>query len=200
MSRIPKNKSRELTPEGAHVASLCQIIDLGTQDGGEYGPRHKIQLAYEVLGMKTSTGEAYVSYRQYTYSPSPKGNLMKDLKSGFNVKDADVEMDDLLGRTCLITIEHADTDAGTFANVTNVGQVPRGTKIPKAVEELKSLYLDDSFDQEVYDSLPDFLKEKIASSPEYAEVMTPRMKQKKQKALPPQKTNGKSQPVKNKKR
>lgn len=179
MSRIPKTSARELCPEGAHIAGLVAIIDLGTQDGGEYGPRHKIQLAFELLGQKTSEGNAFVAYRQFTYSGSAKGNLMKSLKSGYGIKDNDIEMDDLLGRPCMVTIEHADTDSGTFANVTNLGMIPKGTKIPKITEELQSLYLDETFDQEVYDALPDFLKEKIAGSPEYAEVMAPKMKKRK---------------------
>lgn len=190
MSRIPKTSVRELAPEGAHVAAVVAIIDLGTQEGGEWGPRHKIQLAFELLGQRTSDGEkAIVAYRQFTYSSSPKSSLVKSLKSGFGIKDTDIEMDDLLGRTCLVTIEHAETDAGTFANISNLGMVPKGTKIPKVTEDLQSLYLDETFDQEVYDGLPDFLKEKIAGSPEYAEVMTPKMKKK--KTPPPVANNNK---------
>jgi len=119
-----------------------------------------------------------VVYRQYTFTSSPKGSLMKDLRAAFGVKDTDIEMDDLLGRACMVTVEHKETDAGTFANVVAVGMLPKGTKAKKATEELKSLYLDETFDQEVFDSLPDFLREKIASSSEYEEVMTPRLKKK----------------------
>lgn len=189
MSRIPKSAPRELVPEGAHNAALVNIIDLGTQDAGEYGPKHKIQFAYEAVDEKTSDGKAMVAYRQYTFSSSPKGNLMKDLRGAFGIKDNDVELDDLLGKPCLITIEHKETDNGTFANITNIGMLPKGTKVRKPTEPLKSLYLDESFDQEVYDSLPDFLKQKIAGSPEYAAVMTPKMKSK--KTPPPPAKNGK---------
>jgi hypothetical protein len=90
----------------------------------------------------------------------------------------------------MVTIEHKETDAGTFANITNVGMVPKGTKLRKYTEPLKSLYLDESFDQEVYDALPDFLKEKIAGSPEYAAVMTPKMKSNKKPPLAKQQNKG----------
>jgi len=190
MSRIPKSSSRELCPEGAHNSALVNIIDLGTQDGGEYGPKHKIQLAYELVDEKTTDGKAMVAYRQYTFSASAKGNLMKDIRAAWGIKDSDVEMDELLGKACMVTIEHKETDNGTFANITNVGMLPKGVKPRKATEPLRSLYLDDSFDQEVYDALPDFLKEKIAGSPEYAAVMSPKLK--KEKALPPAKSNGKA--------
>jgi len=119
-----------------------------------------------------------VVYRQYTFTSSPKGSLMKDLRAAFGVKHTDIEMHDLLGRACMVTVEHKETDAGTFANVVAVGMLPKGTKAKKATEDLKSLYLDETFDQEVFDSLPDFLREKIASSEEYESVMTPRMKKK----------------------
>lgn len=183
MSRIPKSAPRELCPEGAHVSALVNIIDLGTQDGGEFGPRHKIQLAYEAVDEKTTDGKAMVVYKQYTFSSSQKSTLMKDLRAAWGIKDGDVEMDDQLGKYCMITIEHKETDSGTFANITNVGMLPKGTKTRKYTEKLKSLYLDETFDQETYDSLPDFLKEKIAGSPEYAAVMTPKLKNK--KAPPP---------------
>ena len=178
MSRIPKISPRELAPEGAHSAAVVQIIDLGTQDSGEYGPKHRMQIAYELVDEKTSEGVAMVVYRQYTFTSSPKGSLMKDLRAAFGIKDTDIEMDDLLGKACMVTVEHKETDAGTFANVVAVGMLPKGVKAKKATEELKSLYLDDSFDAETFDSLPDFLRDKIAGSPEYEALMTPRLKQK----------------------
>jgi hypothetical protein len=178
MSRIPKIAPRELAPEGAHSAAVVQIIDLGTQESRDYGPRHKLQIAYELVEEKTTEGAAMVVYRQYTFTSSPKGTLMKDLRAAFGVKDQDIEMDDLLGKPCMVTVEWAETDAGTFANVAAVSMVPKGTKVKKPTEELKSLYLDETFDQEVFDSLPDFLREKIAASKEYEEVMTPRLKKK----------------------
>ena len=178
MSRIPKSTPRELAPEGAHSAAVVQIIDLGTQDSGDYGPRHKLQIAYELVDEKTTEGLAMVVYRQYTFTSSPKGSLMKDLRSAFGIKDTDIEMDDLLGKACMVTVEHKETDAGTFANVVAVGMLPKGTKAKKASEELKSLYLDETFDSEIFDSLPDFLREKIASSEEYEAVMLPKMKKK----------------------
>ena len=103
---------------------------------------------------------------------------MEDFRLAFGIKDTDIEMDDLLGKACMVTVEHKETDAGIFANVVNVGQLPKGTKAKKATEELKSLDLDETFDQEIFDSLPDFLREKIASSAEYESVMSPRLKKK----------------------
>ena len=72
MSRIPKSTPRELAPEGAHSAAVVQIIDLGTQDSGDYGPRHKLQIAYQLVDEKTTEGLAMVVYRQYTFTSSPK--------------------------------------------------------------------------------------------------------------------------------
>lgn len=171
MSSIPKSAPRELAPEGTHPAACVQVLDLGTQPSEQWGDRRKVQLGFELINEKNSEGAAMVVYKQYTFSSSPKSSLMKDLK-GWLGKDAvgdDFEMDNLLSKGVLITVEHNETDRGTFANVTNLTALPKGTKAKQPTEPLRSLYLDESFDAEAFDKLPDFLKEKIMVTPEFEE-------------------------------
>lgn len=183
MSRIPKSSGRELAPEGTHNAVCVAVVDLGTQPSEQWGDKRKVQLAFELVDEKTSKGEAMVVYRQYTFSPSPKGNLIKDLRA-WQGKDAvkeDFDMDELLGKPASVTVEHNDTERGIFANISNIGSLPKGVKVKKPTEPLRSLYLDDSFDQDAFDELPDFLKEKIMVTKEYAEISKPAPKKGKKK-------------------
>ena len=171
MSTIPKGgKARELPTEDSHFANCVQVIDLGTQDGGQWGPKRKVQLAFEIADEETSDGGALVVYRQYTFTDSQKGALMRDLKAWLKLSSGEgFDMEDCLGKPALIGVEHNETDKGTFANVTSVSAVPKGSKVRKPTEEIKSLFLDDNFDREVFESLPEFLQNKIADSPEYEE-------------------------------
>ncbi len=179
MSKPPKSK-RELAPEGVHKATCVHVIDLGTQTftikGKEQSAR-KVSVGFELLGKKNSFGEPFVVAQRYTFSNSKKSNLMKDLKAWLGIKDPDFDLDGLALKPAQVTITH--TDDGEYANITNVGGVPKGTKYPKAANNFTSLYLDETFDRDVFDDLPDYFKEKIAASPEYDEVNAPKKGKKK---------------------
>ena len=175
MSSIPKGSARELAPEGVHNAVCIQVIDLGTQPSEQWGDKRKVQLAFELVEERTTDDKAIVAYRQYTFSASPKGNLMKDLKAWLGAKSVsgEMDMDDLLGKAASVTIEHNETEKGTFANITNLGGLAKGAKVKKHTEPLRSLYLDESFDADTFEALPDFLKEKIMVTKEYEEHGAP---------------------------
>lgn len=176
MSSAPKAK-RELAPEGVYKAVCVHVIDLGTQTftikGKEQSSR-KVSVGFELLGKKNSFGDPQVLAQRYTFSSSKKSNLSKALKAWLGIKDPDYDLDGLLGKPAQVTITHSED--GEYANITNIGAVPKGTKFPKPATGLTSLYLDESFDKDVFDDLPDYFKEKIASSPEYDEVVASKPK------------------------
>lgn len=193
MSKIPAGKPRELAPEGAHQACLCQIIDMGTQPSNDpkYKPTRRVQLGFELTDEKTEEGNKFVQYKTYTFSKHKKSNLAADLKSWLGLKDSqleDFEMDNALSKNALITIAHKTTDNGEYANITNVSALPKSMKVKKGTEPLVSLYLDENFDKAVFDKLPEFLRTKIAASPEYAAIAGATMKE--------QKGNAKEKPAK----
>jgi hypothetical protein len=108
--------------------------------------------------------------------------LRKDLESwrGRKFEDADFgpngfSIEKLLGVPCMIAVTHADSKGSTYANVTAVMGVPRGTQIPPAVNPLVFLGLDKAeFKKEIFDNLSEGLQKTISASPEYAELTNPR--------------------------
>ena len=168
--KIPQGSRRELAPEGTHNAVCIQVIDLGTQPSEKWGDKRKVQLAWQLVDEETKEGKAVVTYKRYTFSSSPKSSLMIDLKAWMGIKGRDFEMDNCLGKPCLLTIEHSETENGTYDNVTNLSGLPKGVKVKKHTEPLKSLYLDSEFDKDVFEDLPDFLQAKILATPEYEAV------------------------------
>lgn len=180
MGKIPSGSQRELAPEGNSQPGVCiGFTDLGTQAASnpEWPDQRKCQIAWQLVDEQTKDGKAMVVYKKYTYTDSEKGNLAKDLKSWLALKSIKgFDPDELLGKAGLLSIIHEETDRGTFAKITSVAGVPKGMKIRKHTEPLRSLYLDENFDQEAFDELPEFLRNLIAPTPEYAAIMEPRMK------------------------
>lgn len=173
---------RELPEEGTHPLRCTEFIDMGEQPGSKQfpDPRRKSKLGFQLVEEQTSQGKAMMVYKDYTFSASTKGNLMKDIKAWFGLKDnqiAEFDMDQVLDKEGIGTIVLQETANGEFANLTNISAVPKGTKVRKATEPIRSLYLtEEEFDQDVFDALPEWLRNKIATSPEYAEVMKARAK------------------------
>lgn len=176
--KAPKGSGRELAPEGTHQAVCIQVLDLGTQPSGEWGDKRKIQWGFELLDEATEQGEPFTIYMNMTFSASNRSTMAKHLKVWQGVEDAsEFEQGDLLGKNGLITIVHNDSEKGTFANVQTIAPLTKNMKPKKSTLDHVLLSLDpDEFDEDVYNDLPDFIKEKIAGSPEWAEVMKPKMK------------------------
>lgn len=183
--KIPKGnrKERELLSEGTHNSVCIQIVDFGTQPGSNQYPDEKriVNIGFQAVDEQNSEGNAMTIYRQFTFSSHAKSKLMGFVIPWLGLKEKDLEnfdMDDLLGKACLITVEHSETDKGTFANIKNISALPKGMKVKKATETLRSFYLDpdSDFDKETFDDLPEWMRNKIAASPEYAEVTAPKKK------------------------
>ena len=174
------NVKRELPEEGTHSIRCTEVIDFGTQPGSVQfpDPKRKCQVGFQLVDEQTSSGKAMMVYKQYTFSASNKGNLMKDCTAWLGAKAmADFDMDALLNKDGIATIGITETAGGEFANVTNISAVPKGVKVRKATEPIRSLYLDkDEFDQDIFDALPEWMRNKIAASPEYAEIIAAKSK------------------------
>lgn len=171
MAKIPKT-AWELAPEGTHNAECIQFVDMGTQKtnfNGKEGEARQCRIYFHLVDEKTKDGKNVVIFQKYTYSPSPKSNLMKTLKAWLNVKDSNFDMDEVIGKPALVTVQHSDT--GEYANVVNVAALTKGAKISKSKEPHYSLHLNpEDFDANVFNELPEGLQGKIADTVEYLEA------------------------------
>lgn len=173
-------KQRELPKKGEHHAAIVSLIDLGTQPGSAMypDPKRQISVGFECVNETTSDDKAMVVYKKYTFSNSERSKLMQEVvEELLPDRDEDWQMNDLLGLPCIIKIELETKGDKTFANVKKVSAPQRGVKIRKHTEPLTSLYLDpEEFDQEVFDSLGEKMRNKIAMSPEYADCAGPKQR------------------------
>lgn len=169
MSKPPRQVG-EMCPEGRHKATCIYVVDLGTQKANNpnWNDARKLRIGFEIAGKQRKDGKPFHIFASYTFSANAKSNLAKDLKEWLSVKDLrNFDLADCLGKGAMLKVTHSED--GKFANVTSIMELPGKPAKPSVTPY--SLFLDETFDEAVYNSLPDSFKEKIASSPEYDEVM-----------------------------
>jgi hypothetical protein len=177
MSKLKvSQREKILAPEGVHNARIVRIVELGTQPSDEWGDKFKIELSYELVDESAVFNEEkgeqnFVVRKKYNRSLHKRSDLAKHITAMTGNKfeaDDEFEMDDLLDQACQVEITHSDD--GQYANITGVMKVAKGTKVKKAESDLQSLYLDESFDSEVFETLPEYMQDMIADTDEYKEL------------------------------
>lgn len=167
---------RELVSEGSHNAICTSIVDLGTQvsSNPQYPERRQLSFTFEIQDEQTSEDAPFYVYKTFSAGLAPKSNLAKTLKTWRNItidRNESFDTDDLLGQPAMVTIEHRETDKGTFANVTAISAPLKGTKFKQPSADLISFSLDtDKLDTVNFDLLSEWIQNKIAESPEYDEL------------------------------
>lgn len=184
-----ERKKFEIAPAGTHLARLYRIIDLGTQMRefeGKVTMNRKAKFFWELHGedasgkpLLTSEGKPLIQSKEYTVSLNEKANLRRDLEAwrgraftedelkGFDIKG-------VLGQFCMVNISHREKGDMTYADLKGVSGVPAIYKkagLPDGVNTV-ALFNLDSFDQQLFDSLSENIKETIRKSPEYRSLNT----------------------------
>jgi hypothetical protein len=173
----------ELVPAGNHVGTCYRVIDLGTHveqfPGNEPKRVHKVMIGWELTDEKMSDGRPFVTAQEYNLSSHEKSKFRKHLESWRGRAFTEEELGTfdiarLLRVPCMVDIVHKASSQGdkTYANVSTISSLPKALKdkVSPLVNEVLQLDLS-NFDRAVYDKLPDWIKEKIAKSPEYQELM-----------------------------
>ncbi len=173
---------RELIPAGNYFARCYQMIHIGTVTEfilGEQKQLNKVRIGWELPTetrvFKQENGEQpYVISKEFTLSMNEKSNLRKILASwrgkDFNDEEAkSFDITKLIGAACMLNIIHKPSkkDASIiYEEIGSVSPLPKGVKCPLQVNE--TFLLDyDNFDQDKFNSLPDFIKLKMQGSLQY---------------------------------
>lgn len=172
----------EPVPAGSHIARCFQIIHIGTipvSYQGETLIQNKVRIGFEIPDELRTFKEGepqrpMMIAKDYTLSTHEHANLRKDLDSwrGKAMTDEEAaafDIEKLLGVPAMITVVHKPSKDGkkTYANIAGISPLPKSIKCPDPINEPRILSFDD-FDYEYFETLPDYLKEKIRSSEEYA--------------------------------
>lgn len=189
MAIIAKNSgtARELIPAGTYAARCYQMIEIGTNKEVILGVEKtltKVRIGWELPTerrvFKEETGEqTFVISKEFTLSMNEKSNLRKSLESwrgkGFAEDEAKAfDITKLLGVPCLLNIIHKPSKDGqrTYEEIAGIMPLPKGMTCP--AQENRTIILSyDRFDWTIYESLPDFIKDKMKTSNEFAAMQQP---------------------------
>ena len=176
---------RELTPAGNYVARCYSMIHIGTVEDtfkGEKKRFNKVRIGWELphetkVFDEKKGPEPFVISKEFTLSMNEKANLRKMLESwrgkGFTEDEAkSFDITKLIGATCMINITHkpkVSDPTSHYAEVSAVTPMPKGMVCPDQVNPTL-LWEYDKADMQVFEKLPDFLKEKIRLSDEWKRI------------------------------
>lgn len=182
------NTQRELIPAGNYMARCYQMIEIGTVSEvilGETKVLKKIRIGWELPTelkvFNSDKGEQpCVISKEYTLSMHEKSSLRNDLKSwrgkDFTEEEArSFDVTKLLGQPCMINIIHKpgkSDPAKTYQQISGITGVPKGVPVPELINPIFCLSYDE-FDEDKFETLPDFIKEKMKGSIEYAAIKMP---------------------------
>lgn len=184
MSIIAKSdgKTFELVPAGTHVARLYQIIHIGTIPTTYMGEEREVdtirlsfELPLETKVFKEGEGEKpYVMSQEYTLSMNEKANLRAVVEGliGTALHDDEArafDITDLLGKPCLINIQHKKSQAGReYAKIASVSPLPKGQAAPPQVNPSYIFDWEHATEEDLT-KFPDWIQAKMRSSKEYEE-------------------------------
>ena len=181
---------RFLAPAGTFVARCYKMVHIGTvQDefNGESRWVNKVliewELPTETRVFSPEKGEQPISVsKEFALSMHPKSTLRAFLTSwrgkGFSDDEAGAfDVSKLVGVPCQLSIVHEPRKSQPgeyFAKISSVSALMKGFKAPDQINPSFVFELD-SFNQEKFDSLPDWIKAKIMTSKEYQALKAPQI-------------------------
>lgn len=182
MALIAKEGSSfEPAPEGVFPARCIWVVDLGTQiSDGIFGhsEKHQMYVNWELVDESTVSGAPLTIGAFFTVSLNPKGNLRPTLESwrgrAFTPEELKgFDIAKLINAPCLISVKHqpkAD-GSGIRAQVSGVMAPMKGQTISPAREPSILIDLDEPNVHVKVEALPDWIKGKITSTPEWGKLM-----------------------------
>jgi hypothetical protein len=173
-------KTYEPVPAGTHVARLYRLVQIGTVESvwqGETKNLMKIWLSFELCNEKKVFKEGEPAKPmtvsvEYTLSMGPKANLRKFVEGmiGTALKDEEADgfdVETLVGKACLINVSHTKKGDKTYVNVMSASPLIKGMEAPAQFNPSMILTYQ-KWDSDVYETLPNFIKDKMATTPEMA--------------------------------
>lgn len=178
------NRPPGFSTEGYHVARCTGIIHLGTLFLYEHW-KAMVRLEFEMpndvrpFNPQQPPQPKRIS-REYAASLYGASHLKAHLVSWFgeafvNIFSQNFDVSMILGAACTIKIIHKVNGLGKwYEEIDQILPVRKGEVVPPQFNKTRSLILNpEQFDQETFNSLPQFLQDKIKTSQEYQKMFEP---------------------------
>lgn len=166
---------------GNYVARCYSMVHIGTIEENIMGTVKKLnkvritwELPTELKVFKEENGEQpLVISKEFTLSLHEKSTLRAFLKNwrgkDFTEEEARAfDIEKLIGAPCMLNITHKPRKdgSGVYAEIGSVSTMPKGLVCPEQIND-SFVFTYENFDEKKFNSLPDFLKNKMIGSEEY---------------------------------
>jgi hypothetical protein len=176
----------QLIPAGNYIARCYSMVHIGTIEEEYQGQKkmlNKVQLRWETPEEKAvfsqEKGEQPFSVsKEFTCSLHEKSTLRKFLESwrgkGFTEEEARrFDLSKLLGAACMVNVIHKVSASGNKrAEISGISAMPKGFKCPEPINP-PLIFTIQQPDWDVFETLTEFVKEKIKKSKEYQILKDP---------------------------
>lgn len=188
MSFFVENKgSFEPCPAGLHLARCYRLVDMGTQRSeyqGQVKFSRMVMISWEIHGsddegnpLLMDNGKPFSIAQWYNLSWAETAKLRKHLQSWRGKPFSQEEMrrfdlKNILGAWCMINVVQTESDGKVKSKLDSIAPVPGAIKtrgFPAGVNDELCFQLSDP-NWEIYESLGQNLKAKIAESPEFQKL------------------------------
>lgn len=177
-----KDKAKPKVPAiepGVYMAVCIGVIDLGEQYSEMFkNYRNEVQIVWEIpsetVEIDGETKPRQLS-RTFSVATSRKANLRAIISSWNGKTYSDDEFGELdlfaqIGKPCMLNV--VLNDSGEYSNVDSVVPMPKG--VPAPVSTTPPIRWDmDAWDDAVFQTLPEWARDKIKKSTQYTKQHTP---------------------------
>lgn len=178
--------SYEPIQSGIYDARCYSMIHLGTIEENILGTVKKLnkvritwELPTELKVFKEENGEQpQVISKEFTLSLHEKATLRNFLKNwrGKDFTDEEAkafDIEKLVGAPCMINITHKKSKDGTktYAEIGNISPMKKNAICPEQINQ-SFVWTYENFDIQKFNSLPDYLRNKMVNSDEYKLAVT----------------------------
>jgi hypothetical protein len=173
----------EPMPAGSYRSVISGFIHIGTQDGGQFGPKNQCMVIFQPFDedddrpLLNAEGSPWTISKFYTLSFNEKASLRLDVETmlGRSFKDGEeFEAHELLGMQARIRIEHTigkskDGKDVTRAKVAKVESVSKRDRIdPDRLHDMSTLFFEiTGVSCPIPAEVGEWAKTKIMASPEW---------------------------------
>ncbi len=177
-----KDKAKPKVPAiepGVYMAVCVGVLDLGEQYSEMFkNYRNEVQIVWEIpsetVEIDGETKPRQLS-RTFSVATSRKANLRAIISSWNGKTYSDDEFGELdlfaqIGKPCMLNV--VLNDSGEYSNVDSVVPMPKG--VPAPVSTTPPIRWDmDAWDDAVFQTLPEWARDKIKKSTQYTKQHTP---------------------------
>jgi hypothetical protein len=172
---------------GNYPARCYSMVHIGTVEENIQGTLKRLnkvritwELPSELKVFKEENGEQpCVISKEFTLSLHEKATLRSFLKNwrGKDFTDDEAksfDIEKLVGAPCMLNITHKTKKdgSGVYAEIGSVSAMPKGFTCPDQVNP-SFVFTYENFDAEKFNTLPDYLKNKMVNSDEYKATFLP---------------------------